>query len=122
MASTFDDDFTDVATQFAELMGDTVTIQRGSKTTSAVTAQRFDGAGMVENEDGSITEIVYCEWIISVSAYTFTGLGAVEPNPGDRIIDSDGAEFECLPVMTLKQVELLPGGAEWMIRTKRVVT
>lgn len=100
--------------------GSVVTIKRGSRTTAAVTAQRFDGSGKMENDDGTTTSVVYCEWIIPVVSYLFTGLGTVEPKTGDRIIDDQDIQYEVAPVLDMRQVEGLPGGTEWLLRTRRV--
>ena len=118
--SRFDDDFGEVLAKFREEFGSVVTIRRGSRSTAAVTAQRFDGSGKMEDEDGVTVSVVYCEWVIAIAAYTFTGLGEVPPKAGDRITSDTDEDFEVAPVLNMKQVELLPGNREWLIRTRAV--
>lgn len=121
MASPFDTLFQDTGESLLRsFLGDTVSIKRGSRLTSGVVAQLFLGNGVVTDEEGVTTTVEYLEAIIAVTAYTFTGLGAVNPVTGDRLIDQAEKQWQCGPVLQMKETQLLPGGTEWLVRYKAI--
>lgn len=120
MTSPFDTIWNDgAATVMASLFGDTVTLRRGALTTSDVTAQKFLGERTINLEDGGVIKFSGCGWIIAKSAYVFSGAES-DPRAGDRIIESDSAEWSIAPTEEMAEAMELPGGTEWLVMTKRV--
>ncbi len=120
MASPFDTLWASTAqAAFAATMGDTVSIRRGTNTTTGVTAQKFLGERFVNLDDGGRLQYSGCQWIIAKSAYTFDGV-VVDPKSGDRIVEAGGEIWEISPQAEMAEVSELPGGTEWQLLTKRV--
>lgn len=118
MASTFDGDFNELLGDFSSLFGEVVSIKRGGNTTSGIVAQKLLGNREQTDVEGIFQVTFGCDWIFTKSDYAFFS-SASEPEPGDRIVDSDGAEWEVLPIDGDHEVVDLPGGVEWLVRTKR---
>ena len=117
LADTYLD--TAAASEEDRLWGETVTLKRGTRTTSGVTAQKFSGERKVTLESGSYMQFFLCEWIVTKARYVVAG-EVTRPRKGDRIVESDGTEWELLPIEDLSEVVEQAGGLEWLLRTKRV--
>ena len=118
LADTYLD--TAAASEEDRLWGETVTLKRSTLTTANVIAQTFSGERKVTLESGSYIQFFLCEWIITKARYVVAGEVA-RPRKGDRIVESDGTEWELLPIEDLSEVVEQAGGLEWLLRTKRVV-
>jgi hypothetical protein len=118
LADTYLD--TAAASEEDRLWGDTISIRRGSQTTTGVTAQKWLGMRIINLDDGGYIQWTGCEWIITKAMYMIGGV-AVRPKSGDRIIDSESVEWELSPIQELSEVLEQDGGLEWMLRSKRVV-
>ncbi len=117
LADTYLD--TAAAAEEDRLWGVTVSIRRGTLTTTGVTAQKWIGLRIINLEDGGYVQWTGCEWIVTKARYKIGGV-AVSPRSGDRVIDADGTEWELQPIQDLSEVSEEDGGLEWKLRTKRV--
>jgi hypothetical protein len=99
--------------------GETVSIRRGSSTTTGVLAQKWIGLRIINLDQGGYMQWTGCEWIITKSRYRIGGV-VVNPRSGDRIIDADGTEWELQPIQDVSEVTEEDGGLEWKLRSKRV--
>lgn len=116
----FDEAFTyGIADTLAELFGDPVSIKRGSSTTASVTAQKLLGQANLNLEDGGTIRYTQASWIIAKADYQIAS-AVTAPRSGDRVIESDGAEWEIAPIDGEAETVEQPGGLEWLLRTKRV--
>ena len=116
----FDEAFTNgVADTLAELFGDAVSLRRGTSTSTGITAQKFLGEAVLNLEDGGTIRYTQAAWIIAKADYQIAS-AVTNPRSGDRIIDSDGSEWEIAPIDGDAEAAEQPGGLEWMLRTKRV--
>lgn len=115
------DSYIDTATASEEdrLWGETVSIRRGTSTTTGVTAQKWLGMRIINLDDGGYIQWTGCEWIITKARYKIGGV-VVRPKSGDRIIDSESVEWELAPIQELSEVLEQDGGLDWMLRSKRV--
>jgi hypothetical protein len=119
LADTYLD--TAAAAEEDRLWGVTVSIRRGTATTTGVTAQKWIGMRIINLDDGGYIQWTGCEWIISKARYLVSGAVA-RPRSGDRIIESDGTEWELSAIQDLSEVLEQEGGLEWMLRSKRVAS
>lgn len=117
LADTYLD--TVAAAEEDRLWGTTVSIKRGTSTTTGITAQKWLGMRIINLDDGGYIQWTGCEWIITKARYMIGGV-AVTPKSGDRIIDADETEWELSPIQDLSEVSEQEGGLEWMCRSKRV--
>ena len=111
--------------QLREAAGVTVSIKRGSSSTSDVTAVMDNANYEVEGDAGTITRVRLRDWWIAKADYEIAAV-AVEPRSGDRLIDSDGEEWELQPIMGTKTGDRDAyedwNGTDWWLHTKRVKT
>ena len=121
MATPFDTLFTATAAAvLSEQFAETISVQRGSLSTSGVTEQGFPGQGQKTSEHGYVLATFdTCDWIILVSDYLING-EAVDPSGGDLFTDGDDNEWEVLPLENKRTHELIEGGNAWLIHTKAV--
>ena len=120
MTTEFDSLWNDAAVTLTQTVyGEAVTLRRGSVSTSGVIAQKLLGERTVDYGDGGTTKLTGCDWIIAKDAYLVSS-AAVTPRTGDRIIESDGSEWELAPVESSAEYSEQPGGEEWLVSTKRV--
>ena len=101
--------------QFGEL----VTLHRGNRTTTNVTASWTADAETLVSPDGQHTQVVDRTWLVKQSAYLIAA-AAVEPRTSYRLTDSTGAIWEVLPSMAGPAVTAIDDGEYWEIKTKRV--
>jgi len=115
------DDYLDNAAAPEEdrLWGETVSIRRGTSTTTGVIAQKWLGMRIINLDDGGYIQWTGCEWIVTKARYKIGGV-VVRPKSGDRIIDAEGVQWELAPIQELSEVSEEDGGLEWRLRTKRV--
>ncbi len=97
--------------------GVTVTLKRGPRETSGVTAtwSRLPEATDLEFIPTKVTERFFR---IDVSAYVIGG-EAVEPRKHDRIVEGS-CTFEVLPTDRFPEVQRSDDGNSWLIRAKKV--
>lgn len=120
----FDDDFNVVDGLFAAAFGDTVSLHRGTSSTTGVTAE----ATMQDYEvmdDDVITVVQSRDYVLDVGGYQFSG--AVEqPLAGDQIkevIDGMTHVFQVMPVGTRPHREWVgTHKPQWLLHTKYVGT
>ncbi len=94
--------------------GELVTLTRGSITAEDVGAVRSRvGTDALETE-GVYTRVGRLEFLIHQADYEF-GAGAVEPQRGDTIADSDGVEYD-----VQDDFEPLEQSGEWRIPVVKV--
>ena len=96
------------------MFGETITLVRGGRAVSGVTASWFlsMSANAIERTARSLTAADKRKWTVAKSAYT---LGT--PQRGDRIVDGDGTEWELLP--DDEQESWQDKGSDWLLLTKR---
>lgn len=99
--------------------GETVSITRGTVTTTGVTASWSTQGAEVVSPDGQHTAIVDRLWIVAKTRYIVSG-SAVEPRAGDRLTDADSQQWEVLPASVAPPAVSFAGGHEWKIATRRV--
>lgn len=120
MASLADDYLDNAAAPEEDrLWGETVSIRRGTSTTTGVIAQKWLGMRIINLDDGGYIQWTGCEWIVTKARYKIGGV-VVRPKSGDRIIDAEGVQWELAPIQELSEVSEEDGGLEWRLRTKRV--
>lgn len=120
MASLADDYLGNAAAPEEDrLWGETVSIRRGTSTTTGVIAQKWLGMRIINLDDGGYIQWTGCEWIVTKARYKIGGV-VVRPKSGDRIIDAEGVQWELAPIQELSEVSEEDGGLEWRLRTKRV--
>ena len=97
--------------------GVTVTLKRGPRETTGVTAT---WSRVPEDVDGEFipTKVVERMFRIDVTAYVIDQI-AVEPQKHDRIIEGN-LTFEVLPTDRAPEVERSGDGFSWLIRAKKV--
>ena len=97
--------------------GVTVTLKRGPRETTGVTAT---WSGLSEDVDGEFipTKVTERMFRIDVTAYVIDQI-AVEPQKHDRIVAGD-LTFEVLPTDRAPEVERSDDGFSWIIRAKKV--
>ena len=117
LADTYLD--TAAASEEDRFWGETVSIRRGSSTTTGVTCQKWIGLRIINLDQGGYMQWTGCEWIVTKARYKIGGV-AVNPRSGDRIIDADGTEWELQPIQDVSEVTEEDGGLEWKLRSKRV--
>lgn len=98
-----------------------VRLRSGSALSVAFTAiyrdQEYD---IVGTEFGLFIKDIRRDYFLPVVSCVIDSV-AIEPARGMFIIDSDGSEREILPPNEAKsEVELLPGGYRYLVRTKEV--
>jgi hypothetical protein len=117
MTSLFRERFESIAKpRFRQRLGGPVTIHRGPRSTSSVTAVWSRPAAETIEGDGLQTEYEGREWAIAKAAYLFSAVAA-EPRAGDRIVDADGT-WQVLPDDGKPAVR--SDGDDWVIATKKV--
>jgi hypothetical protein len=111
--------------QLRDSAGVTVSIRRGSTTTSGVTAVMDNANYEVQGDAGTITRVRLRDWWIAKADYKISAV-VVEPRAGDRLIDSAGEEWELQPIMGTKMGDRDAyedwNSTDWWLHTKRVKT
>ena len=109
--------------QLREAAGVTVSIKRGSSTTSGIATVMDNANYEIEGDAGTITRLRLRDWWMAMADYKIGGV-AVEPRSGDRIITSDGEEWELQPIMGTKTGDRDAyedwNSVDWLLHTKRV--
>ena len=98
--------------------GETVTLSGASGSTSGETASWFTSRtdnAIERSVTGHITAPFKRQWTIAKAAYVIGG--RTTPQRGDRIIDSDGTQWELLPEE--KQEAWQDMGADWHLFSKK---
>ena len=120
MGSLFDSLMADCASPMLDQhFGETVSITRGSNTTSSVTASWTAQIEEVATRDDKHTAMVDRFWFVKQSTYQVLST-AVEPRTGDRLTDEAGRVWEVLPAKVTPPVESYGAGDYWKIATKQV--
>jgi hypothetical protein len=102
--------------------GVSVTLSRGALTTAEFTARRNDKHHTsMGAKYGLDISVVMRDFILPVESIVIDGI-AVEPKRLDIVREVETAEaFEVLqPDDNTPAVELLPGGYEWLVHTKKI--
>lgn len=90
--------------------------QFGAVVLSDVTATRSAVPYEVTNDEGFLQQVLMHDW-----ALTAADLGEVTLREGSRIVDSDGVQYEVLPVGVRPAVEPMDtSGILLMVHTKKV--
>lgn len=109
--------------QLQDTAGVTVSIKRGSSTTTGVTAVMDNANYEITGEQGTITRVRLRDWWIAQEDYKIAAV-AVEPRTGDRIINSAGEEWEIAPILNTAKGDMDAfadwDGISWWLHTKRV--
>lgn len=120
MASTFENTFFDRAVPALErAFGVTVTLSDGTYTSDSFTARRNDYEYEVFGQDtGMPVKATGRMFRFAVTSVVLNS-STVDPQEGHRI--TEGSEvFEIMAAEGKPAVELVSGGDEWEVRTKRV--
>lgn len=102
--------------------GVSVTLARGALTTASFTARRnerqFKSMG---GQYGLDIDVEMRDFILPVASVVIDGVTA-EPKKLDVVCEiATGETFEVLqPTDNIPAVELLPGGYEWLVHTKKI--
>jgi hypothetical protein len=118
MADMLADGASMLADALSEHVSQTVTIRRGSLSTTGVKASKGAPLTEVDTQFG-VLRIVGTPWIIKASQYAFSGVPAT-PEKNDTIEESDGAVWQVLPLDDSQEARHSdPFGYSWRIHTKR---
>jgi len=103
------------------LCDETVTLSRGSDSTSGVTASWIGQSSEIQTitRMGVKTSFIDREWLIAKAEYVIDG-SAVDPAAGDRLVDDSSVTWEVMSQPNMPAAESFGGGLEWLLRTKRV--
>lgn len=99
--------------------GESVSITRGSNTTTGITGSWIEQGEAVTTADAKHTSIVDRFWFVKQSLYKIAA-SAVEPRTGDRLTDGLGHVWEILPAKVTPPVVSYASGDYWKIATKQV--
>ena len=121
--TSFDSLYESTEPAFAAVFGETVTLSRGSNSTSAVAVSWAGQSSEIQTitRMGVKTSFIDREWLVAKSAYVIDS-SEVEPSAGDRLEDSDGVTWEVMSQPNMPAAESFGGGLEWLLRTKRIST
>lgn len=121
----FDTDFDAADAILAEVFGGTVSIHRGTTSTSAVTAEAVSRNYEVDDEEGFAVTVHARDYLIDVADYLFDST-VTQPRAGDRIKESIGGTthvFEVMPLGSRPCVEWIGNSkAQWLIHAKLIGT
>lgn len=123
MASSFDADYADASSVFAELFGVSVTLTRGGMVTTGVTAEAHQNSYQLVDAEGLTQRVDVRDYVIGLSDYAFGGTAA-DPRHGDRITETINGTAYTYEVMPLGDSQAATwtrtDGGSWLIHTKRV--
>ena len=109
--------------QLRQSAGVTVSIKRATSTTTGITAVMDNANYEIEGDAGTITRVRLRDWWIAKADYKIAAV-VVEPKAGDRIIDSDGAEWEIAPILGTSKGDRDAyenwNELDWWLHSKRV--
>ena len=83
--------------QLKEHVSQSVTLRRGVQSTSGISATIGNTTFEAHDEVGSIVQIQSRDYLIEAADYAIAGQATL-PRRDDVIVESDGSEFEVLPI------------------------
>lgn len=104
-----------------QVFGETVTIARGTASTTGVTASWIRHRSQVIDPyvDAPATQVSDRRWLVAKAAYTISG-SADTPRAGDRLTDDAANAWEILPDGEVPAVRTHEDSNYWQIATKQV--